>query len=264
MDLNQAAWLIKEGRSALEEQRGGLKSVGWQSELVREQAELRRRASSRFPDPERWLWTQRSLAQASDWWCASYKASRFPNGVKVVDGCCGAGVDLVALAGRGPAIGIDRDVVLVELANANLAAHGFGDSVESQSRCVARPGDLPADLTAEKLRSAEGERLWLHLDPDRRVADSVERRLRKVEDYSPSLAESLEMARGCEAAMIKLAPASVLDPAVANAFRSEVGLTRCWLGNMGECRQQLLLTGKLAESSERCEHCRGALRTASE
>ena len=245
MDLAQVTWLIEAGNQALAEnvlessREMPRRFSGWQVELLREQVALRRRAAQRFPYAERWLWTERSLAQASDWWCASYKASRFPSGVTVVDGCCGAGVDLVALAGRGAAVGIDRDPVLVALANANLAAHGLTTS-------AAKVGDLPSDLQSDLAGDRASEQLWLHLDPDRRVTDSVERRLRKAEDYSPSLQESLEMARRCEGAMIKLAPASVIDPAVEKAFRSEVGLRRCWLGNLGECRQQLLLTGKLA------------------
>lgn len=250
MDLDQAQWLINEGRDALTaleelEASGGKRSTKrwteWQVNLLREQLALRRRSSRRFPDPTNWLWTQRSLAQASDWWCARYKASLFPADIHAVDGCCGAGVDLVALRGRGPVFAIDRDPVLVALANANLAAHGFEPT--------ASVGDLPADLRSNLASNATGA-MWLHLDPDRRAVDSVERRLRKAEDYSPSLQESLDMARDCAAAMIKLAPASIVEPEVETAFRSTVGLSRCWLGNLGECRQQLLLTGKLASAND--------------
>jgi len=243
MDLDQALWLINDGHDALQEMDPSVgkqptqRLTEWQLNLLREQLELRRRSGPRFPDPTRWLWTQRSLAQASDWWCAHYKASLFPADVNAVDGCCGAGVDLVALCERGTVTAIDRDPVLIALANANLALHGHGPA--------AAVGELPRDLPA-----ASADSMWLHLDPDRRAVDSVERRLRKAEDYSPSLQESLEMARGYAAAMIKLAPASIIEPEVETAFRSTVGLTRCWLGNLGECRQQLLLTGNLASSSE--------------
>ncbi len=254
MDLAQAAWFIDEGIAALQDfdsesgraptadSKRARHFATWQADLLREQIELRRRSSIRFPDPDRWCWTLRSLAQASDWWCARFKASSFPRDVAVFDGCCGAGVDLVALAERGPAIGIDRDPVLVLIANANLAMHGVSGS-------LARIGDLPSDLLGAPPAQLQKEMpLWLHVDPDRRSPDSVDRRLRKAENYSPTLDESLQMARACEAAMVKLAPSSIIEAEVEKAFRSEVGLTRCWLGNLGECRQQLLLTGKLADA----------------
>jgi len=237
MELEQANWLIREGRSILNssDNRSGLCLAAWQINLLCEQTELRGRASIRFPDSQSWLWTPRSLAQASDWWCARFKASLFPSHVHVFDGCCGAGVDLVALAMRGAATGIDRDPSLVALANANLATHGLPESAEE--------GELPRDFS---IQAADDSR-WLHLDPDRRAADSIDRRLRKSEDFSPSLTESLEMLRRASGAILKLAPASIIEPQVESAFQNEFGLARCWLGNLGECRQQLLVTGELVK-----------------
>ena len=245
MDLEQANWMIREGRVILDtsDQRfSGLHLEAWQMNLLREQVELRRRASLRFPEPQGWLWTLRSLAQASDWWCARFKASLFPANVPVLDGCCGAGADLVALAMRGTAKGIDRDPSLVALANSNLASHGLPES--------AQQGELPQDFENQSNTDAVQ---WLHLDPDRRAADSIDHRLRKAEDYSPSLTQSLAMARQTSGAILKLAPATILEPQMESAFQNEVGLVRCWLGNLGECRQQLLVTGeqlvdKLAKS----------------
>jgi hypothetical protein len=236
MELEQAQWLIRAGRSLLEtmNEHAGQRLTSSQSNLLGEQADLRRRASIRFPDPQNWLWTTRSLAQASDWWCASFKASLFPAEVHVTDGCCGAGVDLVALAKRGPATGIDRDPTLVALANANLASHDLAQS--------AIQGELPQDFS----NRITGDARWLHLDPDRRATNSMDRRLRKSEDFSPSLGESLDMMRNASGAILKLAPATVIEPQIETTLRNELGLTRCWLGNLGECRQQLLVTGELA------------------
>ena len=237
MELEQANWLIREGRSILNssDNRTSLRLAAWQINLLREQTELRRRASIRFPDSQSWLWTLRSLAQASDWWCARFKASLFPSQVHVFDGCCGAGVDLVAQAMRGTATGIDRDPSLVAIANSNLATHGLPES--------AVEGELPQDFSNQ----AADDSRWLHLDPDRRAADSIDRRLRKSEDFSPSLTESLEMLRRASGAILKLAPASIIEPQVESAFQNEFGLARCWLGNLGECRQQLLVTGALVK-----------------
>ena len=235
MDLEQANWLISQARANRDQSDShapGVRLEAWQANLLSEQIELRRRASIRFPDSQNWLWTPRSLAQSSDWWCANFKASLFPRDKLTLDGCCGAGVDLVALSMRGAAIGIDRDPTLVALANSNLAAHGLAESAEQ--------GELPRDFT----NRAEGA-CWLHLDPDRRTADSLTRRLRKAEDFSPSLSESVEMARQASGAVVKLAPASALDPQLESAIQNDCALVRCWLGNLGECRQQLLVTGEL-------------------
>lgn len=237
MELEQANWLIAERaiRDASEQYSADVRLKPWQANLLREQVELLRRASSRFPDAQNWLWTPRSLAQSSDWWCASFKASLFPRDQLVLDGCCGAGVDLVALSMRGAAIGIDRDPTLVALANSNLAAHGLAES--------AKQGELPRDFTNQA-----SDARWMHLDPDRRPADSITRRLRNAEDYSPSLSESLEMASRASGAIVKLAPSSAIETQVESAFQSENALVRCWLGNLGECRQQLMVTGELVTS----------------
>lgn len=240
MELEQANWLASEGREYLDSgDQSKLQLSTWQLSLLREQVELRRRSSIRFPEPARWLWTPRSLAQASDWWCARFKASLFPTQVNVVDGCCGAGVDLVALAMRGAAIGIDRDPSLVAFANANLAMHGLPKS--------AKTGDLPQDFLIQDANDSR----WLHLDPDRRVTDSVDRRLRSSDDFSPSLTESLQMLKRAAGAVLKLAPASIIESELESALQSECGLARCWLGNLGECRQQLLLTGELTKAAFR-------------
>ena len=125
------AWLIEHGRELLQsisDQNSSAAVRGlaaWQSELLRQQIGFRRRSRSRFPRPDLWLWTDVSLAQASDHWSASYKAGLFPIGEPVVDACCGAGSDLVALAGRGRALGIDADPALAALAQDNARVHGF-------------------------------------------------------------------------------------------------------------------------------------------
>ncbi len=79
----------------------------------------------------------RPLEQATDEVVAAYKAGRFPPGRLMVDFCCGIGGDLLALASRGPVLGVDRDPVLALLAGANLAhaSDGVGDR---QSAVVAQ------------------------------------------------------------------------------------------------------------------------------
>jgi hypothetical protein len=239
--VDRTEWLVKFGRDWLESVSPQAADVPvpqllpWQRELVREQLALRRRAAARFPDPTKWLWTARSLAQSSDWWCAKFKASCFPPMEPVVDGCCGVGVDLAALALRGATLGIDRDPELVALANANLKAHGLAAS--------ATVGDVPENVPHELT--------WLHLDPDRRSADGKDTRLHDAELFSPSLAKSLELAQRARGAMIKLAPGTKLDrgelPSGSSSGAVSKANARWWLGNLGECRQQILVTGELVE-----------------
>ena len=116
----------------------------------------RKRSQPRFPDPGKWLWTDRSLSQASDWTTASYKASLFPVGETVADGCCGAGADAAALAGRCRVLAVDLDPWMVALTDSNAAAHGREVNVYCEV------------LSRASLREAR----WLHVDPDRRMGDA--------------------------------------------------------------------------------------------
>src|SRR5207237_4747837 len=103
--------------------------------LVLEQIELRERAREKFSLAERMFFTRKGLEQATDERLAAYKASRFPSGMRVADLCCGLGGDLLALAGRGPAQGVDCDSVTALLASANAAALGL------ESQCAVIAGD---------------------------------------------------------------------------------------------------------------------------
>ncbi len=239
--LSQLEWLTGEGRSllaTLEEAGDAATKAGvtpditgvplspWQRELIRQQQQLRHRARYRFPEPQRWIWTERSLAQASDWWCASWKAKSLPAAIRVVDACCGAGADAVALSQRQEVIGVDVDPCMTLLTGSNVAAHGGGLETRTE------------DITAHKLRRLASEAAWLHIDPDRRPAD---RRTQRAAEFSPPLAVVLEAAQAFAGAIVKMAPVTYLPDELEEAV-ALLG-QRVWLGNLGECRQQLLLLG---------------------
>lgn len=238
----QFRWLIDNGRRLLAEvgwcspkefNIGALAAerlTTWQQSLLQQQVELRWRSRTRFPRPDTWLWTERSLAQASDHWSARYKASLFPINHTVVDACCGAGVDLVALAGRGEVIGIDNDWRMAALSHDNARAHGY--------RVVVATEEIDGDWLVR------GE--WLSIDPDRRPSG---RRTTEADEFSPTLETVLTIARSARGAIIKLAPSTRIDNERLK-WMEDMG-QRVWLGNQGECRQQLLLTGQLAEASMR-------------
>jgi hypothetical protein len=217
-------WLLEHGRRLLESPALAAEQApnAAQRTMLQQQAQWRKRSRTRLPNAERWLWTDRSLSQASDWLTASFKSSLFPLGALVVDACCGAGVDAVALAGRGPAIGIDSDPWMAALAADNARANGQTIQVFHEP------------FTQSSLRGAR----WLHIDPDRRPG---ERRTLDADQFSPSLSEIFELLEALEGAAIKIAPSSRLSASALDYVNSN--LSRIWIGNRGECRQQVLLHG---------------------
>lgn len=199
--------------------------VAWQRALLEEQLHFRLRCSARFPDPEQWLWTDRSLQQASDWQSAAAKAALFPVGTRVVDACCGAGADLVALSERHDVVAIDRDRKMLELASANMQAHSRqADYVQAE---------LPAAVASSK-------DIGLHIDPDRRRGENRETRTTQADAFSPPLKDVMALGQAALACIIKLAPATDVE------LPQGVDWRRAWLGTSRECPQQLLLRGELA------------------
>lgn len=195
--------------------------------LVLEQVALRHRAALKFELPGKLFFTRVGLEQATDQWIAQYKASRFGAGRSVADICCGIGGDLLALAQRGPAVGVDKQPLPAFLAETNARVMGH-------TECTV----AVADADTWEIRR---DQAW-HMDPDRRPAGT---RTSQVEFSHPpqEVIERLLASRGDAA--LKLAPAAEL-PADWNA-RSE----RQWLGSGRECRQQVAWFGALAQFPSR-------------
>jgi hypothetical protein len=228
-------WLAESARRLLELSPAAADAAcanAWQVNCLKQQRLLRQRSRHRFPEPQRWLWTERSLAQSSDWWSAQFKAGLFPCGEDRVDACCGAGVDTVALAAHGQVTSIDADPLMTALTVSNAAAHG--------QRVRAITGLVDQGLLSRLAQEAR----WLHVDPDRRPS---ERRTTTADEFSPSLDELLESTPLFAGAVVKLAPSTRMSPQTEQ--RVEDQCQRMWIGNRGECRQQLLLTGKLCDAT---------------
>ncbi len=190
--------------------------------LVVEQVELRRKAKVKFPAAERMFFTRRSLEQATDAAIAAAKAARFPAGA-VADLCCGIGGDLMALAQRGPATGIDCDPLVAILATANLAMHNS-----------AQGGVLVRNVEDYSLAAVVA---W-HIDPDRRASGT---RSTSLDHATPSLAVLRQLLKVCPQAAIKLAPATdVPDDWTRDG-------ERMWIGHRRECQQQVVWHGGLAK-----------------
>jgi hypothetical protein len=197
--------------------------------LVLEQVELRRRAKQKFAHPERMFFMPLALEQASDETLAAYKAERFADGEPLADLCCGIGGDLLGLAARGPALGIDRDPVAAILAAANLQRV---DPPRHASRAAV------ADVLTTDLSTAAA---W-HIDPDRRPHG---RRTTRVALHSPDADEIDRLRAQCPTAAVKLAPAADVPPHWAAEGQLE------WISRARECRQLVVWFDRLAPHAGR-------------
>ena len=191
--------------------------------LVIAQAQLRRRAKVKFSRASRLFFTRQLLEQATDEQIAEYKALRFPQEGEVADLCCGIGGDLMALGRRGLASGVDRDQVAAVLADANCRA-------------------LELNATAVRVDDAASVPLtdfaaW-HLDPDRRPEG---RRTTRLDLHEPDLPTMEKLLSTSGQGAIKLAPAA----GVPEDWQKSAELE--WIGNRGECRQQMAWFGDLAQ-----------------
>ncbi|HVU41008.1 MAG TPA: class I SAM-dependent methyltransferase [Xanthobacteraceae bacterium] len=196
--------------------------------LVLEQVELRRRARAKFAAAGQMWFTAVGLEQATDEIIARYKAQRFATQAAVADLCCGIGGDLLALAERGPVVGVDRDPLVTLLAAANVQA------VAPQSVASFRVSDVEAFDVCDFAS-------W-HIDPDRRPEG---RRTTRVELHEPGPAVIDRLrARQAEGA-VKLAPAATLPDAWSNEAELE------WISRGGECRQLVCWFGALARDPGR-------------
>ena len=183
-----------------------------------QQLRLRRRAKRKFSRAEQMWFTPEGLEQSSAEVVAIYHASRFPHGVLVVDVGCGIGGDLLALAQRGEAAGIERDGMCVQFAQKNLQAYG------------AEAHLVHADATQLRLHEAE----YLFWDPSRRNALG---RTSDVAYWSPPWATVCALSEASRGALVKTSP--VMEEAQI-PFSSE----REYLSVGGECRELLLAFGE--------------------
>jgi len=192
--------------------------------LAVEQVRLRKRAVAKFGQlAERMFFTDLALQQATDLWIGRYKASRFPEGLTLIDYCTGIGGDLLALAGRGPVVGWDNAPEMSLLAEANLR------TAQGDKSSEVRTGDVSSQTPLS-------EDCW-HVDPDRRV-DS--RRSTQLRRHSPG-PDVIERWRAtAPQGVVKLAPATE----VPELWQREAELE--WVSRDRQCRQQLAWFGQLA------------------
>jgi hypothetical protein len=202
--------------------------------IVIEQAQLRLRARSKFPNAGEMFFTKRGLEQATGRGIALYKAARFASCENVADICCGVGGDLLALHDRSDCgnfntTGVDADELTALFASHNLKVG-----------CTNQAGRT--EVLFQKFESMSMDGLdGLHADPDRRGSASNFQRTVHGSRFEPSLDQLLHGSNNIKLAAIKVAPATPVSDAWPQQIERE------WIGDRHECKQQLIWRGEQAD-----------------
>lgn len=157
-----------------------------------EQAILRAKARTKFPDADRMYFTREALEQSSSRTVANHRANRFRSFQTVGDLCCGIGGDASAFVEVVPhVVAVDRDPLKARMAAIN----------------VPKASVSVADVLSDDVPRIDA----YFCDPSRR-ADG--KRFLSIEDYHPAPRAVLDRFPGLPAAF-KLAPAVPLDELAA-------------------------------------------------
>jgi len=143
---------------------------------------LRLEAADKFPFADKLYLTRPALEQASNYELSAYRARRYQGFSRVADLGCSVGGDTLALAAVLPVTGVDRDLLRLHMAQANLTVCDLSEKVNF----------IQADLTASfpfynpksTIHNTQSPYLSLFFDPARRTE---ERRVFSVKGYQPPL-----------------------------------------------------------------------------
>lgn len=196
------------------------KRFGDRAAVLVETTLLRRRAAAKFADPDRWLFTEEALQQATTAAVAAHRARRLA-GAAVHDVTCSIGAELAALRDVADHI-VGSDVDPVRLA---MARHNVGD-VDLCRADALRPVTRGTVVVADPARRTGGRRRF---DP---------------RDYAPALDEMFRVYAGRDV-VVKCAPGIDFAALDGLGFRGEVEVTS--LG--GAVREACLWGGGLADPS---------------
>ena len=216
-------------------------------------AGLQDRAREKFGDGCWWV-TGRGCQQATAWPVADLKASWFARR-PVLDLCCGVGGDLMRLARRGDAWGVDGDAEVAAMAAINLRQSGPAGDAGVMHGDVAEPpsswsavGGWPRRGSGSSFvdrighwesivddRRTAGQPPAVHIDPDRREASG--RRTTDADRFSPAWPDVWRILELSGDGIVKLAPATKVEWLAANEGH------RVWIAWGNTVREQALLWG---------------------
>lgn len=210
----------------------------WLARPALEIAILRREAAEKFPFAERLYLTREALEQASGWEIARYRAERYRPFDSLADLGCSVGGDTLALVEIAPLVGVDMDLLRLEMAQANLRA------LERSERAVLINADLTSGLPFDPGRNAA-----LFFDPARR-ADG--RRLRSVQCYHPPLQVVKTWLGRYPALGVKISPGVNLHE--LEGYQAELE----FISLAGDLKEAVLWFGPLKTASRRATILPGA------
>jgi SAM-dependent methyltransferase len=139
-----------------------------------ETAILRQEARVKFSQAKRMFFTRSALEQASSEVISFYRAKRFSGFSRLLDLGCSIGSDALALAQYAPVVGIDRQLLRLALAQANISALKPAHPVHF----------IQADLMDAIPLKGNKDKWGAFFDPGRRTAS---RRIHTVREYQPPL-----------------------------------------------------------------------------
>ena len=187
-------------------------------------ARHRVRHRDKFPGWHEFVADGEAFQQASGEAAARWRAERFRDSERVLDLCCGAGADTIALSGTArEVVGVDVDRERLAWARHNVAAYG-GPGCTSF---------LAADCT-RALPEADAATL----DPDRRAGNARRRAIRPHE-YSPPLDAWDRIRRAVGTLAVKVAPGIPYADIPPDAVPE-------FVQDRGECREAVLWFGERA------------------
>ncbi|MGC9346755.1 MAG: class I SAM-dependent methyltransferase [Anaerolineae bacterium] len=179
-----------------------------------DQAVLRRRAASKFPQCERMWFDDEALEQASSRAVAAYRAGLLAaHGVHTVaDLGCGIGADTIAMAEVGLRVmAVEQDPVRARLAGANVAAAGLSERVQvlcADWTRLAFAGPLAVDVAFvdPARRKVDGARRVRGVTQRRRSGRSDWRRVSSLHEMEPPLAAVQMLRLQILDILVKVAP----------------------------------------------------------
>lgn len=181
------------------------------------QQTLREKGRTKFADSDQMIFTREGLEMTAHERVAAFHASLFEPDTEVIDGTCGIGGDLIALAARGPASGFDLNQTALQCAGWNLSTHGLAAELHESSV-------MAEDWT--------GKNLWL--DPARRSGSG---RTLNPDSFQPTLTEILRKAESANQVWIKLTPL-LIDEILESQNQGLI-----FVSHKGECVEALMQAG---------------------